>query len=78
MGRRYEEPISLGRCKGIRDTPDALLVEADRGNTTLDHLDKRQLWIPKSVLADGNEVEEFERGECFVEAWWARDNGIDE
>lgn len=72
------EPVSLGICSGLKETPDALLVRACRGNDALDHFEGKQTWIPKSVLAPENEVEEFERGECYVARWWAESNGIEE
>lgn len=69
--------VSLGRCKQIRETRDAVLVEPCKGNRdTFAHTKNGQAWIPKSVLGDENEVNEFERGECFVAEWWAEREGF--
>jgi hypothetical protein len=70
-------PVSLGMCKGIVNTGDALLVEACRGNDALDGRDKKQIWIPLSVLEEENECHEFERGEVFVRTWWAENEGLE-
>lgn len=66
-------PINLGKCRCIRETDAAVLVKPCKGNDCFEG----ELWIPKSVLDEDSECEEFETGEVFVRTWWAQKEGLD-
>jgi len=65
------DPASLGTAVVIRETRKAILVR-------LDDRDREEVWIPKSVIHDDSEVydvEDHDKGELYVQMWWADKEG---
>ena len=66
MVRRKEDPppAEFEGCTVLRETERALLVQIpDNGE---------DVWVPKSQLDEGNELDaEGDEGVLVVKAWWA-------
>lgn len=59
--------IRFPDCRGIHETPRALLVSVDGDDK----------WFPKSVIHDDSEVyAPGDEGELVVKAWWCRKNNL--
>lgn len=64
-----DEGFHVGQARVKRGTEKALLVELD---------DKREVWIPRSVVHDDSEVFDDRanrEGELVVASWFARKEG---
>ena len=64
------EYVSVGNVTVLRATEKALLCRIED--------DDREIWIPRSQIAEESEVEdEGDEGELFVSEWFARQEGLD-
>lgn len=63
-----ELPELLPDCYAVRETEKALLVRVADG---------REVWVPKSLIAPGSDVNATnDEGELAVAAWFARKEGL--
>lgn len=63
---------SYGAVSGdvVHTTDKAILIATD------DQGSLKQFWIPRSVIEDGEEVEEGEALDIHVETWWLEKEGL--
>jgi hypothetical protein len=67
MSSRGRESTDLGVHEVLKTTEAAILVSGSIGES---------VWIPKSVLADENDLtEEGDEGDLLVHYWFAEDRG---
>lgn len=60
------DPAEVGECKCIKETPNAILVDKNGG----------QSWIPKSQIHDDSEVWKLgQKGKLVIFKWLAEKKG---
>jgi hypothetical protein len=64
---RNDEPYELDGSVVLRTSRRAVLVRTD---------DLAEVWIPKSVCIDGDDLEEGDK-DISVRSWWAEQEGIE-
>lgn len=64
---RNDEPYELDGSVVLRISRRAVLVRTD---------DLDEIWIPKSVCIDGDDIEEGDQ-DISVRSWWAEQEGLE-